>query len=464
MRTESDRLTPCFPRGGDRGNAFALTRRTLMHAGVGAVAAAVALSRNTAAWGKENWPAIGTFPGGVHANSVFVGGVMPFTGPYSASGKDMQRGFELAIEHLNHGSRVTEKLPTLKHGNGVLGKKIEYALADSETDPNTAVQAATRFIHDNQAMMITGGVSSAVAIALEKFAQRERVIYMVGNSGSNDTTGKDCQRYGFRSQPSAYMVAKGLAPVLGRSLGPDRNAAYLVPDYTYGHSVLDSMVEFTRQIGWTTATEQLAPLGTTDFSSYLLNIANSGADVFVNVAFGADAVVSTKQAQQFGILPSMYYVVPNISQFQGKELGAQIMDGSFGTQAWWWTEEDTYPLAKFFVEDFEEKNGYKPRWGASEVYLQMLVWADAVERAGTFDPVEVIKALEAGHKVDSIYGQVWYRAGDHQMVRPVPVMVGNSPDEMRGPEDFYTIIKMVPGEQVMPPLDQTGCRLASNGA
>ena len=62
-----------------------------------------------------------------------------------------------------------------------------------------------------------------------------------------------------------------------------------MPDYTYGTSVYNSMKEFTEKVGWTTVTEQLAPLGTTDFSSYLLNIANSGADVFVNVAFGADA-------------------------------------------------------------------------------------------------------------------------------------------------------------------------------
>ena len=109
---------------------------------------------------------------------------------------------------------------------------------------------------------------------------------------------------------------------------------------------------------------------------------------------------STKQAEQFGILSKMKYVVPNISQFQAKELGAAVMGGTYGTQAWWWTEEDKYPLAKFFVEDFEKKNNYKPRWGASEVYVQMLVWADAVERAGSFYPVDVIKALESGHKVE----------------------------------------------------------------
>jgi branched-chain amino acid transport system substrate-binding protein len=438
-----------------------VSRRTLLKAGLGATTAGFLLrGSNPSAWAKD-YPALGTFPGGASGRSVFIGGVMPLTGPYSSSGKDMQLGFQLAIEHLNNGSRVTEKIPSLRKGKGVLGKKIEFQVADSETKPDPAVQAATRFIRDNNAIVLTGAVSSAVAIALEKLGQREHVIFMVANSGSNDTTGKDCQRYGFRSQLSAYMAAKALAPVLAKELGKNRKAAYLVPDYTYGHSVYDSMKEFTEKEGWKTVGEQLAPLGTTDFSSYLLNIANSGADVFINVAFGADAVASTKQAEQFDIMKKMKYVVPNISQFQAKELGAAVMGGTYGTQAWWWTEEQHYPLAKLFVEDFEKKNNYKPRWGASEIYLQMLVWADAVERTGTFYPVEVIKTLEAGEKVNSIYGEVWYRAGDHQMVRPVPVMVGNKPDEMRSADDFFRIIELVPGEQVMPPLADTGCHLPS---
>lgn len=431
-----------------------LTRRGLLRLG----AAAALCGGAPRVWAK-NYPELGTFPAGVEGKSIFVGGVMPLTGPYASSGQDMQRGFELAVEQLNNGSRVTEAVPSLKKGGGILAKKIESQVADSETQPNAAVQAATRFIHDKNAIMLTGGVSSAVSIALEKLGQRDKVIFMVGNSGSNDTTGKDCQRFGFRSQLSAYMAAKGLAPVLAKELGKDRKAAYLVPDYTYGHSVYDSMTEFTQEEGWKTATEQLAPLGSTDFSSYLLNIANSGADVFVNVAFGADAVASTKQAEQFGIFKTMKYVVPNISQFQAKELGAEIMGGTYGTQAWWWTEEDTYPLAKYFVEDFEKKYYYKPRWGASEVYLQMIVWADAVERAGTFYPAEVIQALESGHKVDTIYGEVWYRAGDHQMVRPVPVMVGKTKSEMKGPEDYYRIVELVAGEKVMPPLAETGCHM-----
>ncbi len=441
----------------ERGVGF--TRRGLLKAGLGASAAGLLVPAFAAGSRAANYPALGTFPAGAQGSAIFIGLITPLTGPYASSGEDMKKGFELAVEHLNNGSPVTEAVPSLKKGGGVLGKKIASQIADSETKPDPSIQAATRFIHDNHAIMLCGGINSAVSIALEKLGQREKVVFMVGNSGSNDTTGKDCQKFGFRAQPSAYMAAKALAPVLAKELGKDKKAAYLVPDYTYGHSVYDSMTKFTEAEGWKTATEQLAPLGTTDFSSYLLNIQNSGADVFVNVAFGADADASTKQAEQFGIMNKMKYVVPNISQFQAKELGAKIMGGVYGTQAWWWTEEDTYPLAKVFVADFEKKYNYKPRWGASEIFLQMIVWADAVSRAGTFYPVEVIKALEAGDKVNSIYGEVWYRAGDHQLVRPVPVVIGKTPTEMKGSEDYYRIVELVPGEKVLPPLDETGCHM-----
>jgi branched-chain amino acid transport system substrate-binding protein len=438
-----------------------VSRRSLIKASVGlAMAPLFCDSAAAQTWAHMRRGALGTFPKGVRANTVFVGGVMPLSGPYLAPGMDMRLGFMLAIEHLNHGSRVTQRMPSLKAGSGVLGKQLEFQIADSESNPSTATRAAAKFVHENQAIMLTGGVSSAVSIALERFADRERVIFMVGNSGSNDTTGRDCQRYGFRSQPSAYMAAKALAPVLARQLGSNRKAAYLIPDYNYGYSMYESMRGFTQSGGWTSVEAQLAPVGTFIFKPYLTKIAESGADVFVNVTFGNDAALSTKQAEEIGILKKMKYVVPNISQFQGKELGAQIMGGALGTQPWWWTEQNNFPLAKFFVEDFEIKYRYKPRWGASEIYLQMLMWADAVQRAGSFYPVDVIAALESGHKVETIYGPVWYRAGDHQLARPVPVVVGKTPDEMRGVEDFFHIIDLVPGEACVPPLSETGCYMS----
>lgn len=433
-----------------------LGRRHLLHAGVGMAGGLALLGRARAATPS---PAIGTYPAGAAGRSVFIGITTPLTGAYSADGKDAQLGYELAIAELNAGSAVARKWGV--SGKGVLGKTIRYGVSDSETKPNVAVQAQTQYIQQNKAIMITGSVSSATAIALEELAQREKVLNMVGLSGSNDTTGKDCQRYGFRSQPSAYMACKALVPVLGKKFGKNIKAAYLVPDYTYGHSVFDSFTELARPFGWTVATKQLVPLGTSDFSSALLNIANSGADLFVNIAFGADAVASTRQAAQFGVLKKMKLVVPNISSFQAKEVGAALMQGVYGTFDFWWTMENRYPLAKDFVRSFLAQHKYHPRWGAHVAYMQTMLWAVSVERAKTFDPVRVIKVLEASkaNQYDSSLGKVWYRAEDHQLVRPVPVVVGKAPAAMKNPDDFYEVVEIAPGEPLLAPVTATGCHM-----
>lgn len=434
----------------------AVPRRWMLGTGLGLAGGLVLAGKGRAAGTPTT---IGTFPAGVGADSVMVGITTPLTGPYSADGKDEQLGYELAIAAINAGSPIVQKWGLT--GKGVLGKAVKYKIADSQTKPNVAVQAQTGFIQNDKAIMITGCVSSATAIALEELAQRDKVLNMVGLSGSNDTTGKNCQRYGFRSQPSAYMACKALAPVVAKSLGKNLKAAYLVPDYTYGHSVFNSFSEFSKQHGWSVATEQVVPLGTNDFSSALLNIANSGADVFVNVTFGADAVASTKQADQFGVLKKMKMVVPNISSFQARETGAQLMQGVYGTLDFWWTLEDRYPLARDFVTAFLQKHGYHPRWGAHIAYMQMLIWAVAVERAKTFNPVAVIKTLEASKSdpFDTTLGKVWYRAEDHQLVRPVPVVVGKAPAAMKNPDDFYDVVEVVAGEDTMSPPDEFGCHL-----
>lgn len=402
---------------------------------------------------------IGTFPEGVSADSVFVGLNMPLTGVFSGDGGDLKLGYELAVAQINAGGEIPQAWG-LK-GKGVLGRTIRFKVSDTEGKPNVAVQAATRFIQADKAILFSGSVSSAEAIALEELAAREKVLYMVGIAGSNDVTGKNCQRYGFRSQQNAYMAAKALAPVVAKALGPKLKMAFLVPDYTYGQTVYDSFSKFAKEQGWTQVLKEVVPLGTADYSSALLNIANSGADVFVNICFGADAVASTKQAEQFGVLSRMKLVVPNLSSFQDKECGPELMQGVYGSCDFWWTLEDRYPLAKSFVQGFLAKNGYHPRWGAHIGYMQTYLWALSVERAGGFNPVEVIRAMEAskGQPYETTIGKVYFRAEDHQMVRPIPILKGKAPSAMKGPEDFYEVVDVVEGETVMNPPDLFGCKL-----
>ena len=181
------------------------------------------------------------------------------------------------------------------------------------------------FINDNKIVAMTGSTSSAVAVALNKFAQREKILYLVAISGSNDTTGKDCVRYSFRQCFYGETAANAIGPVLVKNFGKGRKAAYMTPDYTYGHTVTKSVNDYlTSQGGWTQVTDQVSPLGTQDFSQYLTNIANSGAEFIINVNWGRDAVLSVQQAKQFGLTPKMNMVIPyqNSLPRQGSRSGA----------------------------------------------------------------------------------------------------------------------------------------------
>src|SRR6476661_10297415 len=179
-------------QGGD-----GVDRRAFLKTGLG-VAGALALPAGFASRAfAADQPAIGTYPAGSAGDSVFIGIAVPRTGTYAVQGEDELKGYELAVEHINEGHPLIKAISP-KTKKGVLGKQVKYGIADSAAKPNDAVQAQQRFITENKAILMTGSTSSAVAVASNKLAQREKVLYVAGISGSNDTTGKDCVRYGFR--------------------------------------------------------------------------------------------------------------------------------------------------------------------------------------------------------------------------------------------------------------------------
>jgi ABC-type branched-subunit amino acid transport system substrate-binding protein len=436
-------------------------RRSMLKAGaagVAGVAGSMLLPGAVRAAMAEDKKPLGAWPAGSQGDSVFVGLTVDLTGPYSAQGAEQKNAYELAAEMINAGDPRIQKIsPLLK--KGVLGKSIKVGAADSETKPNTAVQAATRFIHDNKALMVAGSTSSAVAIALQKVCNREHTPYFTAISGSTETTGVDCQRYGFRPGYFAYMSCKAIAPVAAKEFGKNRKAAYLTPDYTYGHTTTKSMIEFSEKEGWKTVTNQVHPLGAKDYSSYLINIANTDADVLVVVAYGADAANAIKQAKQFGLLDKMKVLLPYMSGYLEKEIGAELMQGAIAVNGFWWTMQDTNAVAKDFVEAYDKKYGGKPRDAALYAYLGMILWADAVERAKSFYPPDVVKALEAGVVRDTPVGKMTFRAEDHQGDASFPIMRGKKPADMKNPDDFFDIIEVVDGKSVMAPVGLLGCKL-----
>lgn len=419
------------------------TRRDLLKVGSGAFAAAVAAPnfyvRNAWANNFRNDP--------TKSGKLVFGFNVPQSGPYADEGADELRAYKLAVKHINGEGNDNGMLSTFKpnslKGDGVNGMKVEFVTGDTQTKSDPARASAKRMIERDGVIMFSGGSSSGVAIAVQSLAQEMGIIFMAGLTHSNDTTGKDRRRYGFRHFFNTHMTGVGLGPVLGNAMGTDRVAYHLTADYTWGWSQEGSIKEATEALGWKTQAAVRTPLGAGDFSQYITPVLDSGADVLILNHYGGDMVNSLTQAVQFGLRDKQVngknfeVVVPLYSRLMAQGAGKNVA-GIYGTTAWNWSLQSQDPASAAFVKSFGDEYGFPPSQAAQTCYAQTILYANACQVAGTFYPPEVIKALE-DFEFDGLgNGPTLYRGEDHQCIKECLVVQGNP-----NPEGQFDLLKVV---------------------
>ncbi|MEM9199535.1 MAG: substrate-binding protein [Pseudomonadota bacterium] len=400
------------------------------------------------------------FTGRAHAytneptgSTVTLGFNVPQTGAYADEGADELRAYELAVEHLN-GEGDAGMLNTFSskalQGDGINGKKVVYVTGDTQTKSDAARSSAKRMVEADGAIMITGGSSSGVAVAVQAYCQEAGVIFMAGLTHSNDTTGKDKKANGFRHFFNTEMSGAALGPILEANYGTERNAYHLTADYNWGWSQERSMQTYTESIGWNTVQAVRTPLGSGDFSQYITPVLNSGADTLILNHYGRDMVNSLSQAVQFGLRDKVVdgkdfvVVVPLYSRLMAQGAGENVK-GIFGSTNWHWSLQDEG--SKTFVKSFGQKYGFPPSQAAHTTYCQAILYADAAQRAGTFEPCAIVEALE-DFEFDGLgNGPTLYRGADHQCFKPVLVVKGK--DNPSSQFDLLEVVDVTPTEKVI---------------
>ncbi len=426
-----------------------LTRRGLLKkSAVGGAALATPTIFTGSVWAGAH----SGFTNAPEGDTVTLGFNVPQTGPYADEGADELRAYELAVEHLNGGGDGG-MIPTFSsktlEGNGIMGKKVEYVTGDTQTKSDAARASARSMIEKDGAIMITGGSSSGVAVAVQALCQEAGIIFMAGLTHSNDTTGKDRKANGFRHFFNSYMSGAARAPVLANAYGTDRKAYHLTADYNWGYTTEEAVTQATEGVGWETVDAVKTPLTQTDFSSYIAPVLQTDADVLVLNHYGGNMVNSLTNAVQFGLRDrqvngkDFQIVVPLYSRLMARGAGANVK-GIFGSTNWHWSLPDEGSQA--FTRSFGTKYGFPPSQAAHTCYVQTLLYADAVNRAGSFNPCAVAEALE-GFEFDGLgNGPTLYRAEDHQCFKDVLVVKGK--ENPTSEFDLLEIVEVTPVSQV----------------
>ncbi len=398
-------------------------RDVLKLVGAGGLAGLAGCTGGGGGGGSSEYPSLGNYP--VEGDEVVFGFNVPQSGSYSQEGADELRGYNLAMDHLNNGGGWVDNVSDLS-GNGVLDKTVTSVEGDTATDADQARQEAQRMINRDNAIMVTGGSSSAVAIAVQELCQEEKVMFMACLTHSNDTTGSSCVRYSFREMFNAYMTGQALAPVVAEEYGSDLNFYQLYADYTWGSTVQSSMQQFLEEEGWSQAASVATPLGTSDYSSFLADVPRDEVDALLLVHYGLDAANSLPQAIEAGLDEDMEIIVPLYNRLMANAARDSI-GGIFGSADWNWQLQDD--ASQSFVEDFQSEYDKVPSYAARLAYTQAIQYAAAVERAGTFYPPEVIRALEDFDFSGYGLGEETMRGCDHQAQRDVLIVQGATQSE-----------------------------------
>ncbi|WP_028585322.1 substrate-binding protein [Desulfogranum mediterraneum] len=368
----------------------------------------------------------------------------PKTGPYSVQGADQFRAASLAVEEINR-------------TGGILGRKVELISRDSQSRVATTYRNVRELIDEEKVAMVFGGSASDTAIAASDLCRRKGVLFFGTLTYSTATTGAEGNRYTFRECYNSWMGAKALAAYLNR-LYPAKTHRYfyITSDYTWGHTTEESLRIFTGTEERKTHKRITTPFPDArdqDFRKAIAFAKLINPDVLVLVLFGKDMSTAIRQATIQGLKTKMHIVVPNLTLGMAESGGPKVMEGIIGTLPWTWQVpyRYNYPRGKTFVETFAQRFNRYPSTSGASAYTIVYQYRDAVERAGSLQTPEVIRALE-GHSYQLLKDKQSWRSFDHQSVQTVYTVRCKPQTEVLKDKfklDFFEIVDSMPGEQAV---------------
>ena len=369
----------------------------------------------------------------------------PLTGTYAAVGKNELIGCQLAIEQINK-------------AGGILGRPAELIVEDSTSgDAGTAVQKARKLIDRDGVEFLLGNVNSALSLAMADVANEKRKILMVTGGHTDAVTGKTCHWNVFRICNTTRMETNAVSKTLFDKYG--KNWYFITPDYAFGHTLQLGFEASLKEFGGTELGGDLTPLGTTDFSSYLIKAQSANPDVIIFLQAGDDAVNALKQAVQFG-LEKRFHLAG--AQQELEVLLGLPPEARIGTWVfeWYWKQLNVPHVDQFVADVRKRSGGHVPTARTWFGFAAIHTCALAANQAKSLEAVKMAKAMQ-GFKlppeVALMPDGAFFREAQNQLIPNL--FVGHAQSKGSDPEDLFDVTEVVKGLDAAGMLEETGCKM-----
>ena len=379
------------------------------------------------------------------AEPIKIGLLMPKSGTYAVQGAQGQQGAMLAVKDF---------------GGEVNGRPIKIIWYD-ENGPQTTQQNMHKLIEQDHVVGVTGGISSGDMLAVMPIAERSKTPLIVTGANATQITGKNCNAYSFRVDLPNYTTTRTVYPALKKY---GKNWYFVSASYAWGIDGYEQMRGLLKENGGKVVGADQTPLGTSDFSSYILKIVSKSPDVLFLGIGGSDLTNFLKQFHQMGLTGKMPVsaLIANDTDLwaAGKEAAAGIYP-----KIWNYTGDQNTEKSKQFAKAFEAKYGKPPESEAWQDYFGMSAMLTAIKQTGSTDSAKIVSFLES-HKFDGYKKRpIYFRKWDHQLIQPTLVaeVRKSIPDQY----DYFKIDSVQPAadkplESIYPSKSDSNCHMGSN--
>lgn len=334
--------------------------------------------------------------------------------------------------------------------------KIEIVSADHQNKPDVGSSITRKWIDADGVDMILDVPTSSVALAVAQVVKEKNKLMVNSTGGSSDLTGKACTPNTVHWTYDTWMLAHGTGSAVVKNGGD--SWFFLTADYAFGHALERDTAEVVKAEGGKVLGSVKVPLGTQDFSSFLLQAQASKAKIVGLANAGADTINSIKQAAEFGIVAGgqkMAGLLVFLSDIHG--LGLKTAQGLQMTETFYWDMNDA---TRAWSKRFGTLHGGKmPTMVQAGVYAGLLHYLKAVDALqADGDGAKVVAEMKKMPTEDTLFGKGTIRA-DGRKIHPAYLFEVKKPGESKYPWDYYKLLQTIPADKAFRPLKDGGCPL-----
>jgi branched-chain amino acid transport system substrate-binding protein len=295
--------------------------------------------------------------------------------------------------------------------------------------------------------------NSSISLAVQDLArERGKIVVHVG-SATADVFGKSCSPTGAMWLYDTYSLAQGVAKSIVRQGGD--TWFFITADYAFGTAMQAEVSKVVTAAGGKVLGSVKHPVGTMDFSSFLLQAQASGAKIIALANASGDTVTNIKQAREFQIgegkqkLAVLIYYLTSVHS-----LGPEAMQGVQFLSGYYWDHNDA---SRAFAKRFAAKHGGKmPTHAQAGVYSAVLHYLRAVEAANDNDGMTVMRKMKAMPVNDFFAPGARIRA-DGRLMNDMLLVEAKGPKDVKSEWDLLTVKGTIKAEDIMRPISDGGC-------